>query len=368
MCYDNVFLQYLLRTGDWCKAGLHWRSHFFIRGQLYRDKKSGDVFRALNSNHRIAPLWPMKPLDTSRLPAQAAIAQGYQHIEQTPRVSQQSELAAEHPANSGYWTPDVSPNAKPHFIAMLDWEDIEAATCQAISPLGMVARGRPWRCVPRGIVILQTSCFEHPCVTAAKKSFLGCSKDDLLKLAREKGICIVGQLGSNLISQFSKYIFIKATLQCHLVFLGTFKFSHLRLSLGQLIAELIQVCLPWADANKIAAIMEEVLPTAEEAPLEVDFEDLKAVLEGDAAILQERREKATDKTSNHATMEREIAEQAAQLRRAGRVKSQAAGQPLAVKRDAPEAAIAHWAGKGGAHWTAKDRQCNSSHIKRRIDR
>ena len=54
----------------------------------------------------------------------------------------------------------------------------------------------------------------------------------------------------------------------------------------------------------------------------------------------------------HATMEREITEQA--LHRAGRVKSRAAGQPLAVKLDAPEAAIAHWAGKGGAHWTAKD--------------
>ena len=201
-CYDNVFLQYLLRTGDWCKAGLHWRSHFFIRGQLYRDKKSGDVFRALNSNHRIAPLWPMAPLEASRLPAQAPIPQGYQHIEQTPRVSQQSELA-KLPAGS-YWTPDISPDAKPHFIAMLDWEDIEAATCQAISPLGMVARGCPWRCVPRGIVIWRTSRFEHPCVIAAKKSFLGCSKDDLLKLAREKGICIVGQLGSNLMSQFSK--------------------------------------------------------------------------------------------------------------------------------------------------------------------
>ena len=86
----------------------------------------------------------------------------------------------------------------------------------------------------------------------------------------------------------------------------------------------------------------------------MDSEDLRAVLEGDAAILLERREQATDKTSSHATMEREIAEQAVQLRRAGRVKSQAAGQPLAVKRDAPEAAIAHWAGKGGAHWTAKD--------------
>ena len=93
----------------------------------------------------------------------------------------------------------MSPNAKPHFIAMLDWEDIEAATCQAISPLGMVARGCPWRFVPHGVTILQTSCFEHPCVTAAKKSFLGCSKDDLLKLAREKGLCVVGQLALNLI-------------------------------------------------------------------------------------------------------------------------------------------------------------------------
>ena len=52
-------------------------------------------------------------------------------------------------------------------------------------------------------------------------------------------------------------------------------------------------------------------------------------------------------------MEREIAEQAAQLRRAGKVKSQAAGRPVTVELDTPAAAIAHWAGKGGAHWTAK---------------
>ena len=70
--------------------------------------------------------------------------------------------------------------------------------------------------------------------------------------------------------------------------------------------------------------------------------------------LRRRDEKKllTRSQTMHDTMEREIAEQA--LHRAGRVKSQAAGQPLAVKRDAPEAAIAHCAGKGGAHWTAKD--------------
>jgi hypothetical protein len=145
----------------------------------------------------------MTQLNTNRLPAQASVMQGYQHIEQTPQAFPRSELAAEHPAYScsgnGYWTPDVSPNATPHFLAMLDWEDIQGATCQAISPLGMVARGCPWSCVPHGIVILQTSDFEHPCVTAAKKSFLGCSKDDLLKLAREKGLCVVGPLGLSFI-------------------------------------------------------------------------------------------------------------------------------------------------------------------------
>jgi hypothetical protein len=137
-------------------------------------------------------------------------------------------------------------------------------------------------------------------------------------------------------------------------FLKALKFAHLRLSLGQLIAELIQVCLPGANADKIAAIMEEVLPTAEEAPLQVDSEELRAVLEGDAAIIQERRDKASDKTSSHATMEREIAEQAARLRREGRVKSQSAGRPVTVELHTSAEAIGHWAGKGGARWTAKD--------------
>ncbi len=75
-------------------------------------------------------------------------------------------------------------------------------------------------------------------------------------------------------------------------------------------------------------------------------------MEGDAAIVKERHKKATDKTSSHTTMEREIAEQAVQLVRAGEVKSQA-GRPMTVQLGTPAAAIVHRAGKGGTHQTAR---------------
>lgn len=182
VCYDSAFLQHLQDADDWSRAGFYWRSHFFIRGQLYLDKKSGRVFRALNAQHRIAQLWPMTKLQSSKSSVLGEADPG----SPTPHIL----------ADSGCFTPDISPQAQPHFLAMLDWDSIAGATCEAVSPLGLVARGCPWGSVPHSVVVLQTSIFEHPCVTAAKKGFLGCSKDDLLKLAREKGICFVGPLVS----------------------------------------------------------------------------------------------------------------------------------------------------------------------------
>ena len=60
--------------------------------------------------------------------------------------------------------------------------------------------------------------------------------------------------------------------------------------MGQLIAELIRHFLPGLDEEQIADLMEEVLPTSETTPLQVDTEELKAVLEGDAVIFEERQQ------------------------------------------------------------------------------
>ena len=161
--YESLFLQFLLASDSWIQAGLYWRSHFFIRGQLYREKTSGFVFRALNANHHMAALWPVWQLSSS----------------------------SSHTLD-GYWAPCTKSDARPAFKAMLDWDDFEAATCNAISPLGLVANGCPWNCLPSSIGLLQTSDFQDVRAIAARKSFLGCSKEDLKSLAKESGISSFG--------------------------------------------------------------------------------------------------------------------------------------------------------------------------------
>jgi hypothetical protein len=164
VCYESLFLQHLKASDTWTHAGFYWRSHFFIRGQLYREKASGLVFRALNANHHMAALWPMGSFSSS-----SSTFHKMDH----------------------YWKP-CTRSMRPVFKAMLDWDDFEAATCDAISPLGMVANGCPWSCLHSSIAIWQRNDFQDVRVVAARKSFLGCSKDDLVKLAKESGISIFG--------------------------------------------------------------------------------------------------------------------------------------------------------------------------------
>ena len=135
--------------------------------------------------------------------------------------------------------------------------------------------------------------------------------------------------------------------------------------MGQLIAELIRHFLPGLDEEQIADLMEEVLPTSETKPMQVDAEELRAVLEGDAVIYEEQQE--GDFPTGPKAMESEIAEQAAKLRRAARKKNtststQAAVAPEGQAADAPGSAddapdaVAkgqHWTGKGSARWTAE---------------
>ena len=141
---------------------------------------------------------------------------------------------------------------------------------------------------------------------------------------------------------------------------------HVRMGLGQLISELIHKFLPGADLNTIANIMEAVIPTAEDMPLKIDVEELRAVLDEDAAVFEERQEKVADKTSGHSVIELEIAEQATRLRQAAKLEPRAErllgepalkgnrGEQPSSGHDCPPAAVGHWVGKGGARWTAKD--------------
>lgn len=136
-----------------------------------------------------------------------------------------------------------------------------------------------------------------------------------------------------------------------------------RLGLGSLINELIHFFLPELEADQIADIMEEVLTTSEEQPLQVDAAELAAVLGGDAVIFEERQEDKTgSRTSGRTAMEQEIKEQAAHLRRSARSAFQAAAapdKPVATAENAAagihsNAGVQYWTGKGGARWTAKD--------------
>jgi len=143
----------------------------------------------------------------------------------------------------------------------------------------------------------------------------------------------------------------------------------LRLSLGEVVAELIRVYLPGLDEDAVADIMEEVLPTPEDRPLQVDHEELQAVLQGDACIFKERQDAATIPPAGPKEMEQDIAEHVAKLQqRAQHKRNTLKGEPPS-ERPAPTAATAsadawaavlpaqiptqHWSGKGGAWWTAE---------------
>lgn len=117
-------------------------------------------------------------------------------------------------------------------------------------------------------------------------------------------------------------------------------------------ATLIQALLPGSTDEKVAAIMEAILPAAEESFLPVDATELRAVLGGDASILEAREQEAKDPTSQRASMQKTIAEQAAKLRQRGHIPkaTQAAAAPGGLQ--APEAGQ-HWVGKGDSSWTAE---------------
>lgn len=130
--------------------------------------------------------------------------------------------------------------------------------------------------------------------------------------------------------------------------------------------------MPGADDEEIANIMEEVLPSPEEMPLMVDAEELEALLEGDAAIVQEMQAKAIDSTSGDARIEEEIAQEAVKLRRNARLRraASAPGPGQRGSRGGPETEIteprplitheieqpriSYWRGKGGASWSPEE--------------
>jgi hypothetical protein len=109
---------------------------------------------------------------------------------------------------------------------------------------------------------------------------------------------------------------------------------------------LIKKHLPGLDDDQIAAILEEVLPTPEETSIPIDASELRAVLGADAVILEARQEETKDPTSFRASMNQDIAEQAAKLRR----KAAEAKGSQAARAPGPER---HWTGKGGAHWSSE---------------
>ena len=187
MGHESKFLQLLHRTESWDKAGYYWRTHFFMKGQLYRHIGTGQVFRALNSQSHAAPLWPVQKL------SHQAHGQPSSHDEEWRLYgSPIAHLSKHKPDLSSYWQPDTSTKAAPTWMAMLHWDDFEAAPCHAISPAGMVAFGCPWSSVPPGICLYQTENFQDTRAVAAKQGFAGLTKDDLFKLAKESGMCIIG--------------------------------------------------------------------------------------------------------------------------------------------------------------------------------
>ena len=151
----------------------------------------------------------------------------------------------------------------------------------------------------------------------------------------------------------------------------------LRLGLGELISKLIQEHVPGADEETVADIMEGLLPTPAEMPLQVDAEELRGVLQDDAILFEERQKAALQPGPEAAAQEQEIAEEVQKLRRrvqakkeairktthsgsphgpgasaaAGGASAAAGGAPPAPQESAEKGQ--HWQGKGHVSWQSE---------------
>ena len=146
-------------------AGLQWRTRLFLQGEVYRERSTGKVWRAVASTSGATLGWPVEPA-TRSLSGGASLP-----------VPNCFQLAS----------------SQPEWYISLDYEDYQALPCQAISPYGVYARGMS-RNISSGVVLWQfspdASVLEH----AARKGFK-CLKDvDLQPLLRELKAQSVGCL------------------------------------------------------------------------------------------------------------------------------------------------------------------------------
>ena len=143
-CADVAFLLYLHRTDCWDRAGLSWRSNFFLQGELYRVKGQNKIYRALGGRTSCQPLWPCRQIST--------------HV----------------------WEED--PEAVPEWHALLAWDEWEALPSRPLSPMGAFARGFGYQ---RRVSHLILGDARSPLVHAALLGFRGCTASDIRALGKE---------------------------------------------------------------------------------------------------------------------------------------------------------------------------------------
>ena len=165
-----AFLNHLHEKAAWQKVGLHWRNRFLLLGEVYAETSTGRIFRVLGTGNGGSLVWPL-------IPHYQTNSDEPDH--ETFRGRARTKDCWQHARDSPYW------------INILDWEDVEAVPCIAVSPLGVFARGLAPR-MPVGVVLFQ----QHPARSvlrhAALTAFRGLTDADLKKLARELDLDVRG--------------------------------------------------------------------------------------------------------------------------------------------------------------------------------
>jgi hypothetical protein len=263
---------------------LGWRGghSFLVPGAVYKHKASQQVLRNLGGHTYAQPFWPCR------------------------------EVAPD------CWEEDDS--SKPIWLPLLSWVDFDAIPTKATSPLSSFARGAGFL---HKICLECTGAARCPLVHAALLGFRGCLKEDLTKLATDLGIPLKGY--------FVFLFFCLTNARTYYVLI----LSCLRLSVGQLMQELISSICPALSPEAIAEVLEAAAPTLPSPTIKVAGEDLEAMLGEDANIFAEAQGPNAKEVANY---QKELQKVVQKLRQ-GAATPAAALQPLG-----------HWQGSKEQKW------------------
>lgn len=174
VCSNGAFLRNLFETDQLHLAGFHWRSRYLLEGEVYREIRSGQIFRAIGSTSGSVLGWPLETV-TRRLGVQKLY--GGNSALLGDLATNCYQLALRNPA----------------WYQVLDYSDFEALPYKILSPYGAFARGMS-KTIGVGIILWQDMQARSVLKHAAYQAFKGLRDPDLRPLLRELGLEQAGSM------------------------------------------------------------------------------------------------------------------------------------------------------------------------------